>query len=106
MGTDAGWTAEILAAGDRTNERVWELPLPSEYRSMLDSTVADVKNIGGAHAGALTAGLFLKEFVAEGIPWAHIDIAGPAFTETGWDEHPKGGTGYGVRLLIDLVERA
>lgn len=105
MGTDQGLVDQILAAGGRTGERVWQLPLPSEYRSMLDSPVADVKNIGGPLGGALTAGLFLKEFVGEGIAWAHLDIAGPAFTETPFDEHPKGGTGYGVRLLVDLVER-
>jgi leucyl aminopeptidase len=72
---------------------------------MLDSSVADVKNIGGAHGGAITAGLFLKEFVTEGTPWVHLDIAGPAFIDSSpWDEHPKGGTGFGVRLLLDLIE--
>ena len=103
MGTDADWVDSIKAAGARTNERVWEMPLPPEYRSMLDSSIADMKNIGGSYAGAITAGLFLKEFVAEGIPWAHIDIAGPAFTDSPFDEHPKGGTGFGVRLLLDLI---
>jgi leucyl aminopeptidase len=78
--------------------------LPDEYRSQLDSNIADVKNIGSNWGGALTAGLFLKEFVSEGIPWAHLDIAGPAFADAAWGEHPKGGTGFGVRLLIDLVE--
>ncbi len=105
MGTpDDGWVQQVLAAGGRTGERVWQLPLPPEYRSMLDSNVADMKNIGGAHGGAITAGLFLKEFVGEGIPWAHIDIAGPAFLDAPFEEHPKGGTGYAVRLLLDLVE--
>ena len=89
----------------RTGEKVWQLPLPADYRSFLDSPVADVKNIGGPHGGAITAGLFLQEFVADGIPWAHLDIAGPAFTDSAYDEHPKGGTGFGVRLLLDLVSR-
>ncbi|MEM7287163.1 MAG: leucyl aminopeptidase [Actinomycetota bacterium] len=105
MGTDGdGWVGQVLDAGGRTGERVWQLPLPPEYRGMLDSSVADVKNIGGAHGGAITAGLFLKEFVGEDIPWAHIDIAAPAFIDAPFEEHPKGGTGYGVRLLVDLLE--
>ena len=104
MGTDGdGWVDQVLAAGGRTGERIWQLPLPPEYRSMLDSNVADMKNIGGAHGGAITAGLFLQEFVADGIPWAHIDIAAPAFIDAPFEEHPKGGTGYGVRLLLDLL---
>lgn len=105
MGTEGdGWVDQVLDAGGRTGERVWQLPLPPEYRSMLDSTVADVKNIGGPHGGAITAGLFLKEFVGEDIPWAHIDIAAPAFLDAPFEEHPKGGTGFGVRLLVDLLE--
>ena len=83
---------------------MWPLPLPEDYRKMLDSPVADLKNIGGPHGGALTAGLFLREFVGEGIPWVHLDIAGPAFNEAGEDgEIPKGGTGFGVRTLIELA---
>ena len=105
MGTDDdGFVDQVLAAGGRTGERVWQLPLPPEYRTLLDSNVADMKNIGGPHGGAITAGLFLKEFVADGIPWAHIDIAAPAFLDAPFEEHPKGGTGFGVRLLVDLIE--
>lgn len=104
MGNDDAWVDQVLAAGTQTGERLWRLPLVPEYRSMLDSTVADMKNIGGPLAGAITAGLFLQEFVADGIPWAHIDLAGPAFTDTPFDEHPKGGTGFGVRSLVALVE--
>ncbi len=106
MGTDGtGWLEQVAAAGERTGERVWRLPLPAEYRPQLDSNVADIKNIGGSNGGgALTAGLFLKEFVVEGIPWAHVDIAGPAFSDTPFEEHPKGATGFGVRLLVDLIE--
>ncbi|MGI9622713.1 MAG: leucyl aminopeptidase [Acidimicrobiales bacterium] len=105
MGTeDDGWVDQVLEAGTRSHEGLWPLPLVPAYRAMLDSNVADVKNIGGAHGGAITAGLFLKEFVADDIPWAHVDIAGPAFADSAFDEHPKGGTGFGVRTLIDLVE--
>ncbi|NDH88179.1 MAG: hypothetical protein EBY61_06025, partial [Actinobacteria bacterium] len=63
------------AASDLTGERVWHLPLPADYRKQVESSVADMKNIGGPHGGALTAGLILQEFVADGIPWAHLDIA-------------------------------
>ena len=104
MSNDEGWRDQVEVAAEATAESVWPLPLPPEYRKMLDSPVADMKNIGGAHAGALTAGLFLQEFVAEGIPWAHLDIAGPAFSDSEGTDHPKGATGFGVRLLIDLVE--
>ena len=79
------------------------MPLGEEYDKLIDSPAADIKNIGGAHAGALTAGLFLKEFVGEGIPWAHLDIAGPAFLDADNGDMPKGGTGFGVRLLLDLI---
>jgi leucyl aminopeptidase len=104
MGNDRDWVDQVVSSADRAGELAWALPLPKEYRKLLDSTVADVKNIGGAHGGALTAGLFLNEFVAEGIPWAHIDLAGPAFNDTVNGEHPKGGTGYGVRTLVELAE--
>ncbi|NLA36937.1 MAG: leucyl aminopeptidase, partial [Actinobacteria bacterium] len=80
------------------------LPLPQEYRKLLDSPIADLKNIGGQYGGTLTAGLFLKEFVGEDVAWAHLDIAGPAFTEAANDEIPRGGTGFGVRTLIELLE--
>ena len=76
----------------------------NDYRKMLDSPVADLKNIGGSYAGSLTAGLFLQEFVADGIPWAHLDIAGPAWTDTGTGDSTKGGTGYGVRTLVQLAK--
>ena len=62
-----------------------------------------MKNIGGAYGGSLTAGLFLQEFVAPGIAWAHLDIAGPAFLEAEEPDQPRGGTGFGVRLLVELA---
>ena len=94
---------QVEAASSRTGERVWRLPLPDDYRQMVDSPVADMKNIGGPHGGAITAGLILGEFVAEGIDWAHLDIAGPAFTDSDDAEVVRGGTGFGVRLLVDLA---
>ncbi len=103
MGNNEAWVNQLVDAGERTGERVWRLPLPDDYRSQLESSVADMKNIGGPHGGALVAGLFLSNFVAEGIPWAHLDIAGPAFTDSEDGETTKGGTGFGVRLLLDAL---
>ena len=103
MGRGDGFLEQVEAASSRTGERVWRLPLPDDYRHMVDSPVADMKNIGGPHGGAITAGLILGEFVAEGIDWAHLDIAGPAFTDSDDAEVVRGGTGFGVRLLVDLA---
>jgi leucyl aminopeptidase len=103
MGNDDGFVDQVRAAADRTGERVWPLPLPADYKKQIESPVADLKNIGGAFGGTLTAGLFLQEFIGEGIAWAHVDLAGPAFLEAEDGEHPKGGTGFGVRMLAELA---
>ncbi len=103
MGNDDGFVAAVRGAADAAGERVWPLPLPADYKKQLESPVADLKNIGGAYGGSLTAGLFLKEFVGEAIPWAHLDIAGPAFFEAEDPDQPRGGTGFGVRLLVELA---
>ncbi len=103
MGNNDEWISQIESASAATGERVWHLPLPDDYKKHFESPVADMKNIGIPQGGALTAGLILQEFVADGIPWAHIDIAGPAWTDAGDDENAKGGTGFGVRLLADLA---
>ena len=103
MGNNNAWIDQLADAAERTGERVWRLPLPDDYKAQLDSSVADMKNIGGPHGGALTAGLFLSNFVEEGIPWAHLDIAGPAFTDSEDGETAKGGTGFGVRMLLDAL---
>ncbi len=104
MGNDDDLIAELEDASFTSGEALWNLPLPAEYRKLLDSPIADLKNIGGRSAGALTAGLFLSEFVAEGIAWAHIDIAGPAFTDADDGEITQGGTGFGVRVLLAWLE--
>jgi leucyl aminopeptidase len=104
MGNDDVFTGIVEAAAEDAGERVWQLPLPPDYRPSLDSAVADLKNIGGRYGGTLTAGLFLKEFVDDSIPWAHLDIAGPAFRSEPDADAPKGGTGFGVRTLLRLVE--
>jgi leucyl aminopeptidase len=103
MGNDDAWIDQVRAAADRAGEPVWPLPLPREYRKLLDSEVADLRNIGtGGYGGALTAGLFLQEFVDKRA-WAHLDIAGPARAPGDDGELVKGGTGFGVRTLVELA---
>ncbi|MCP4958384.1 MAG: leucyl aminopeptidase [Actinomycetia bacterium] len=103
MGNDDDLVEKVEEAAAAASEQVWHLPLPDKYRKQLDSDVADLKNIGaGRWGGTLTAGLFLQEFVDEH-PWVHLDIAGPAATEEASEVCPKGGTGFGVRTLLELV---
>ncbi len=102
IGNNAGLVAQVEAAAAVTGESVWELPLERRYRGQLDSDIADIKNLGGANAGAITAALFLEEFV-DGKPWAHIDIAGTAQNDRDTSWRPPGCTGFGARLLIDLA---
>ena len=103
MSNDEAVSANVLAAAKRAGEAMWPLPLPKQYRKLIDSEIADMKNIGtGGYGGALTAGLFLEEFVA-GVPWAHLDIAGPARANADDGYTRRGGSGFGVRTLIELV---
>jgi leucyl aminopeptidase len=103
MGNDDGWTEQVRTAAERAGESVWPLPLPEEYRRTIDSEIADIRNISTQrYGGALTAGLFLREFV-DGVPWAHLDIAGPARSEGDDGYVHKGGTGMGVRTLVEAV---
>jgi len=104
LGNDDDLVAEIESAADVAGEKFWHLPLPAEYRKLLDSPVADMKNIGGRYGGTLTAGLFLQEFVGDDVAWAHLDIAGPAFTEAADAEISRGGTGFAVRTLLTWLE--
>ncbi len=94
----------LLAAAQQQGEKLWPLPLEEEYWDMIKSDVADMKNSGGRSAGAITAALFLKEFVDEGIAWAHLDIAGPALVESDRPYRPAGGTGVMVRTLLRYLE--
>jgi leucyl aminopeptidase len=102
MGTDEKLVEEVRQAGERAGERVWELPLWDDYRDLMKSDIADVKNSGGRPAGSISAGWFLREFV-DGFPWAHLDIAGTAYTERDEPGRVKGPTGMGVRLFTELV---
>ena len=103
MGTSEALIDQARAAGDRAGEPLWPLPIPDEYRSQIDSEVADIKNIGaGPQNGAITGAMVLKEFVGD-TPWAHFDIAGTARTESDDSFVSKGCTGFGARLLIELA---
>ncbi len=104
MGTSDAWIEQVQEAAAAAGEKSWQLPMPDEWRSNLDSDVADMKNIGGRYGGASIAALFLREFVGEGIPWVHIDIAGPSYVEKETTTETKGGTGYGVRTLVALLK--
>ena len=96
--------AQLTVAGKATAEPVWRMPMGEAYDKMLKSHIADIKNIGGLYGGAITAACFLERFV-DGVPWAHLDIAGKAWSDTARPTVPKGGTGYGVRLLNRLVDQ-
>jgi leucyl aminopeptidase len=105
MSNDDGARDRILAASRRAGEAMWPMPLPPELRKSMDSEVADIANIGDKYGGMLVAGLFLKYFVGEGLTWAHLDIAGPAFNQpTAHGYTPQGGTAAGVRTLVALAE--
>ncbi len=103
MGTDPALMDKVKAAAEKTHERVWELPLWDDYDEGIKSKVADVQNIGDGTAGTIAGGAFLKKFV-EDYPWVHLDIAGTAWGMKGSTYIPEGASGYGVRLLVQLVE--
>lgn len=99
--TDTWLQDQLVAAGKATNERVWPLPLWDDYKDFIKSDVADVKNSGGGFSGVGSSAIFLKEFID--YPWAHLDIAGMALTKKSSSYIPAGGTGYGVRLLVQFL---
>ena len=105
MANDDALRTQVCAVAEQVGEAFWPMPLPDELRKGLDSTVADIANMGERWGGMLTAGVFLREFVGSGLRWAHVDMAGPAFNEG--EAHgytPRGGTGAGVRTLVGLAE--
>ena len=105
LGTDQELIDEIIAAGSETGEKFWQLPLDKEYSKQIKSDIADIKNVGGRKAGTITAAAFLKEF-ADGVSWAHLDIAGTAWGDEAKPYRSKGPTGVAVRTLIRIVARA
>ena len=105
MGNDDALRDAIVAAADAAGEQMWAMPLPVELRAGMESTVADIANMGDKYGGMLVAGMFLKEFVAKGVRWAHLDIAGPAYNDAAAHGYTgKGGTGHAVRTLVRFAE--
>ena len=102
MGSDQRLVDRLKKAGERCNERLWELPLWEEYGEVMKSDIADLKNAGSRDGGSITAGWFLKQFVGS-TRWAHLDIAGTAWSDKALPCCPKGATGVGVRLLIEYL---
>ena len=96
------WAERLEGAAARCGELFWQMPLAGELKESLKSSIADLKNIGGPWGGAITAALFLQEFVGDR-PWMHLDIAGPAYLEKPRSASPKGGTGFGVPTLVEML---
>ncbi|MDQ6998607.1 MAG: leucyl aminopeptidase [Mariprofundus sp.] len=104
LGTGEKLKKDLKVSGDHTYDRVWELPMHEEYQEQIKSDIADIRNIGGRDGGTITAACFLSRFVGD-VPWAHLDIAGTAWNMKGNDISAKGGTGAGVRLVVDYLTR-
>ena len=103
LSTDDGLAEALSAAGERTYERIWRLPLDEEYFEQIKGDDSDIKNSGGRKAGSIIGGMFLKQFVTDATPWAHVDMAGMMDAEKEAPYSPKGGMGYGVRLFLDYL---
>jgi leucyl aminopeptidase len=106
MSNDDALRGRVHDAADRAGEPMWPMPMPEEMRRGLDSTVADIANVDNSRMGGmLSAAVFLREFVPDGVRWAHLDIAGPAYNSGGpFGYTPRGGTGAATRTLIQLAE--
>jgi leucyl aminopeptidase len=104
LGTDQQLIDEIISAGREVGEKFWQLPLDKEYSKQIKSDIADIKNVGGRKAGTITAAAFIKEF-ADGVAWAHLDIAGTAWGDEAKPYRSKGPTGIAVRTLLRIVDR-
>jgi len=100
---DEGLATKLLAAGEASNNKLWRFPLSPAYDKLIDSPIADMKNIGPREGGSITAAQFLKRYVGEGVAWAHLDIAGMAWGDKDGPVYAKGATGYGVRLLDRFI---
>ena len=103
MGNDRKLLDALKKSGENTYERVWEMPLFEEYKEYLKSDIADIRNIGGRNGGLLTSAYFLYEFAGD-TPWVHLDIAGTAWVEKDKPYVPKGASGVGIRLILDLIK--
>src|SRR5947209_1313564 len=105
LGTDQELIDEVIESGREVGEKFWQLPLDKEYTKQIKSDIADIKNVGGRKAGTITAAAFIKEF-ADGVSWAHLDIAGTAWGDEAKPFRAKGPTGVAVRTLLNFIERA
>ncbi len=103
LGNHEGLIRELIKTGERCGDRLWQLPLWEEYDAQIKGDFGDIKNSGGRQAGTITAAAFLKQF-AEDYTWAHLDIAGTAWADKNTPGSPKGGTGVGVRLLVEYLK--
>lgn len=103
LGNDQRLVDKLIACGAETGESLWQLPLVEDYEEDIKSSMADIRNIGGGYAGTISAALFLRHFVGK-TKWAHLDIAGPAYTERPLPYQPKGGTGFGIRTLLAYLD--
>jgi leucyl aminopeptidase len=105
MSTSDELAQALIQAGEVTNERLWRMPLYAEYKEKLKSDIADLKSWNGRSASSSVAAMFLRQFVDDSIPWAHLDIAGTAYLVEAKKYLPKYGTGVGVRLMVELLEQ-
>jgi leucyl aminopeptidase len=105
MGNNQPLIDAVIKSGMNHGEHYWQLPLPEEYKELLKTPYADINNVGGPYGGAITAGLFLQEFIPENTPWAHLDIAGPFIFDKPWKYYGAGATGFGVKTFVDLCMR-
>ena len=104
MSNNDDLAAKLFSAGESTHERLWRLPLDGDFEKLLKGDDADLKNSGGREGHAILGGTFLKQFVSDDVPWAHLDIAGVAETDKELPYSPKGATGFGIRLLLEYLE--
>jgi leucyl aminopeptidase len=105
MGNNQELINAIIKSGSNHGENLWQLPLPAEYKELLKTPYADLNNVGGPNGGAITAGLFLQEFIPENTAWAHLDIAGPFLIDKSWKYYKEGATGFGLKTFVDLCEK-
>ena len=104
MSNNDDLASQLFSAGEATHERLWRLPLDSDFDKLIKGDDADIKNSGGREGHCILGGIFLKQFVEDSVPWAHLDIAGVAETEKELPYCPKGATGFGIRLLTEYLE--
>ncbi|RKH79984.1 leucyl aminopeptidase, partial [Corallococcus praedator] len=100
---DDALAAQLMAAGEATGDKLWRMPLDDAYDKLIDSPIADMKNVGPREGGSITAAKFIQRFVDQGVKWAHLDIAGMVWASKAGPLWDKGATGYGVRLLDRFV---